>query len=483
VAGVTTTISVVPAAFARAAGTFSGGRESAALGMKALTTTLDADWGCGGSDTSAEKWCGTYDPVAFEAVNMGTAIVNALGKLHDLLQANSVNHTNAGIQSAANPNPADELPLPPETAVFSAPKFKGAYGGPSNEPFGWSLISRWVQGHVWPNGDSDKLRTVATAWRTAAEVVKGTGYGIPSARTIISEQNSPEVLQILAQIDIVTNGITATVDQYSNLASACDDYAEAPEDAHRKILALLAGFVGIAIVTEGLGWVLAGPLGGGGGAALAGTEGAAIGGEIALTIDALITAADLAALRAAGVAVAGGALLQNVQPLLDAHPTKFDANTRPGGAEPQPTQAHPGSEVGEFDGEQAAQNLRDRPGNSGETIKNKRNVAVAEAEIDGQFIPADRLGAVSGETSPSGTIGTPTNPILRPIDDTGFVNRPTDSEYKILEDLASRMKPDSKGVIDIYTENAPCEACDNVINEFRDKFPGVRLNVTYTNPK
>ncbi|WP_433728549.1 deaminase domain-containing protein [Nocardia sp. CA-129566] len=479
----TTTISVVPAAFARAAGTFSGGRESAAVGMKALTTTLDANWGCGGSDTSAEKWCGTYDPAAFEAVNMGTAIANALGKLHDLLQANSVNHTNAEIQSSANPNPADELPLRPETTVFAAPKFKGAYGGPSNEPFGWSLIRRWVQGRVWPNGDSDKLRTVATAWRTAAEVVKGTGYGIPSARTIVGEQNSPEVPQILAQIDIVTNGITATVDQYSNLASACDNYAQALEDAHGKILALLAGFVGTAILIEGLGWALGGPLGGGGGAAAAGVEGAAIGGEIAVAIDALITAADLAALRAAGVAVAGGVLLNNVQPLLDAHPTKFDANTRPGGAEPQPTQAHTGSQVGEFDGEQAAQNLRDRLGNSGETIKNGKNVAVAEAEINGQFIPADRLGAVSGQTSPSGTVGTSGNPVFNPTDEYGVAYRPTDSEYKILEDLATRLKPDSKGVVELYTENEPCPACNSVIEQFRQRFPEVRLNVTYTNPK
>ncbi|MEV2226462.1 deaminase domain-containing protein [Nocardia vinacea] len=478
----TTTISVVPAAFAQAAGTFSGGHDSAALGMKALTTTLDTNWGCGGSDTSAEKWCGTYDPAAFEAVNMGAAIANVLGKLHDLLQANSVNHTNAEIHSSANPNPADELPLPPETAVFPAPKFKGAYGGPSNEPFGWSLISRWVQGHVWPNGDPDKVRTIATAWRAAAEVIKGTGYGIPSARTIISEQNSAEVPQILAQIDIVTNGITATVDQYSNLASACDDYAEALEDAHGKILALLAGFVGTAILIEGLGWALGGPLGGGGGAAAAGVEGAAIGGEIAVTIDALITAADLAALRAAGVAVAGGVLLNNVQPLLDAHPTKFDANTRPGGADPGPTQAHPGSEINsEFNGEQAAQGLRDRLGNSGETIQNRKNVAVAQADIDGQFIPASRLESVSGETSPSGTVEVPKNPVFSPMDETGATIRPADSEYKILEDLATRLRPDSKGVVDLYTENQPCDACTNVIDQFRQKFPGVKLNVTYTN--
>lgn len=343
------------------------------------------------------------------------------------------------------------------------------------------MISRWVQGYVWPNGDPDKLRAVATAWRTAAGIVTGAGYGIPSARTIIADQSSPEVSQILTQIDIVANGITATVDQFYNLASACDDYAQAIEDAHGKILALLAGFVGTAILIEGAGWLLAGPLGGGGGAALAGVRGATVGGEVARAIEGLVVVADASAVRLAGVAVAGGALLQNVQPLLDAQPTKFDANTRPGGGEPGPTQVRPGSEAGEFNGEQAAQNARDRLANAGETIKNKRNVAVAQADIDGQFIPAERLESVSGEASPTGTVEVPKNPVFRPTDEYGEVVRPTDSEYKILEELATRLKPDSKGVIDLYTENAPCRACDSVINQFSAKFPGVRLNVTYTN--
>ncbi|MFE7798698.1 deaminase domain-containing protein [Nocardia sp. NPDC057440] len=450
--------------------------------MKELASTLDANWGCGGTDTAGRRWTEKYDPAAFAAVNMGTAIVNSLGKLHDLLQANSVNHGNAASQSAADPNPADELSLPAPTPVFEAPKFKGAYGGPSDEPFGWGLISRWVQGYLWPNGDPDKLRAVSDAWTKAAGIVRGAGYGIPSARGVIADQNSPEVPQILAQIDIVATGITSTATQFDNLASACDDWAQAIEDAHGKVLALLAGFVGAAILLQGVGWLAAGPLGGGGGAALTGVRAATTGGEVSGVLGGLVIAADAAALRAAGVAVAGGLLLQNVQPLLDATPTKFDANTRPGGAEPGPTQAHPGSEVNpEFNGEQAAQSLRDRLSNSGQTIQNKKNVAVAQAEIDGQFIPSSRLESVSGETSPAGTVEVPKNPIFRPIDESGVNIRPTDSEYKILEDLASRMKPDSKGAIDLYTENKPCPACNDVIEQFRQRFPGVKLNVTYTN--
>jgi hypothetical protein len=91
------------------------------------------------------------------------------------------------------------------------------------------------------------------------------------------------------------------------------------------------------------------------------------------------------------------------------------------------------------------------------------------------------LRAVSGEDpAPGGTIGEPTNPVFKPADETGQYVRPTDSEYKILENLAAKLKPDSTGVIDLYTESEPCMACDNVIDQFKKKFPGVKLNVTYS---
>ncbi|AYF78555.1 hypothetical protein D7D52_37375 [Nocardia yunnanensis] len=67
---------------------------------------------------------------------------------------------------------------------------------------------------------------------------------------------------------------------------------------------------------------------------------------------------------------------------------------------------------------------------------------------------------------------------LNPISVDGSVERPTDSEFKILDQLAQKLNPDSKGVINLYTEREPCPACDNVIKQFQDKFPGVKVNVT-----
>jgi hypothetical protein len=189
----------------------------------------------------------------------------------------------------------------------------------------------------------------------------------------------------------------------------------------------------------------------------------------------------------AGVAVAAGPITKNLQPLLDAKPTQFTMNTRgPGGApkfDGAANRPYQGSDV-DWDGEAAAQSARDDWANSGFTQKNKRNIAVAQAEINGQFVPSTELRAISGENPPPDAISDPDHPLFDlPEQPDGKIGRNTDGEYRLLENLAARLKPDSTGTIDLYTENHPCEeSCQSVIDQFRAKFPGVKLNVTYTNP-
>ncbi|MTL15570.1 hypothetical protein GL307_29660 [Nocardia seriolae] len=125
-------------------------------------------------------------------------------------------------------------------------------------------------------------------------------------------------------------------------------------------------------------------------------------------------------------------------------------------------------------GKQAAEDLRARLAASGETISKTRNVATARGTIDGEEISLD---AVSGLDTPSGTVKTPDNPVLIPKSIDNTIERPTDSEFKILDQLAQKLNPDSKGVINLRTEREPCPACSNVIKQFEQKFPGVKVNL------
>lgn len=115
-------------------------------------------------------------------------------------------------------------------------------------------------------------------------------------------------------------------------------------------------------------------------------------------------------------------------------------------------------------------------------ISKDRNIAFAETIINNER----RLyTAVSGRgTPPPGTVGLPKNPIFKPKNG-GTVPRDTDTEVKLLEEIASTLNRDSVGRINLYTERKPCFSCggtkgDGIIDQFRKAFPNVELVVTYS---
>ena len=58
--------------------------------------------------------------------------------------------------------------------------------------------------------------------------------------------------------------------------------------------------------------------------------------------------------------------------------------------------------------------------------------------------------------------------------------RYSDTEYKILEDLASRLPdPSVSGRVRIYTDLPPCASCRHVMQQFLDAYPHVQLQVLY----
>lgn len=123
--------------------------------------------------------------------------------------------------------------------------------------------------------------------------------------------------------------------------------------------------------------------------------------------------------------------------------------------------------------------LRSRMPNS--KLKNQGNMAVADVKIVGlpeEFIAHSKIhgpnskGAEAGNFSP-----TPENKIF----DSYVVDkfpRHNDTEAKILEDIASRIKnPNISGSIDLYTELPTCQSCTNIIFEFRRKYPNIKINI------
>lgn len=305
-----------------AATLYETANSSASHSMKTLTGVLDAHWGCAGSDSAGASWAASYDPAAFQAIAAGNNLVNSFAKIHDLLGATATNHVNTEKANKQPPEPPgpDAPQLPPSTADT----FKGAFGGDTDPPFGWSMVSSWLQGHTWPNGNPDKLRALASGWRAAATGLREASAATGTAWANLEDIASGEMPQALAQMDLVFTEVEAVADQYETLASACTDWAQQIEDAHRKILHILAGALGAGLIIGGVaGFFTAGA----GTVAAAGAAGSAAGASIVTVLVAFDAAAAVAVgtTVAAGVAAAGVAT--DLQPLLAANPTQFNADS------------------------------------------------------------------------------------------------------------------------------------------------------------
>ncbi len=113
----------------------------------------------------------------------------------------------------------------------------------------------------------------------------------------------------------------------------------------------------------------------------------------------------------------------------------------------------------------------------------RRNIAVAEVQIDGK---KELLFSLSGKGSPPGTVlAVEPPPRFTTRQVRGAASTKNHSETKILERVAKDMHPDSRGTISLYTEREPCESCSwssplGVIEQFKEAFPNIKLEVTWT---
>lgn len=64
-----------------------------------------------------------------------------------------------------------------------------------------------------------------------------------------------------------------------------------------------------------------------------------------------------------------------------------------------------------------------------------------------------------------------------------LIQRNTDSEYKILDNLADRLgnNVSAKGIVTIFTERPACGSCLGVIEQFQQKYPGIEVNILDNN--
>lgn len=105
-----------------------------------------------------------------------------------------------------------------------------------------------------------------------------------------------------------------------------------------------------------------------------------------------------------------------------------------------------------------------------------RNIAIAYFQIGGD---SGELKAISGQANRHGTVGLPQSPFFETFEVPPGHSRAYDSEYKLLEAVASlyAQTPEVLGSVYVCTERPPCASCSYVIDQFRQRFPNITLKI------
>ncbi len=113
-------------------------------------------------------------------------------------------------------------------------------------------------------------------------------------------------------------------------------------------------------------------------------------------------------------------------------------------------------------------------------LRNQGNMAIADVDIKGlpkEYVAHSKIHSINSEGADIANFShTQSNKRFKTYVEDKFP-RYNDTEVKILEDIATKITPETNGIINLYTELPACQSCSNVILECRREFPDIKLNI------
>ncbi|GAA5108968.1 hypothetical protein GCM10023339_08540 [Alloalcanivorax gelatiniphagus] len=266
-------ISVECGGFTRAADSCLAANQTCAVLTGTLTSRLSGCAGMAGDDATSISFAQAYDESAREAVRAVADLTHAFIGAGRLLVLTGDHHALAEAAAAGlpargtTPGGGDD-----DAFVWVRPPSPPSSLGGQEPSFG--TVDAWildqVEGFAWPSADLDLLREAGAAWRRAAQSVAGLADNVDVAVTLVEQQRSPEVPIAVEALTGLTTVIGDTAWQLSNLATACEEYADAVEAAHARTRALLSEIAQMIVEGAVISVLVTGLTGGlGGGAAAA----------------------------------------------------------------------------------------------------------------------------------------------------------------------------------------------------------------------
>ncbi len=123
-------------------------------------------------------------------------------------------------------------------------------------------------------------------------------------------------------------------------------------------------------------------------------------------------------------------------------------------------------------------------------LRREGNAAVADVNVEGvsttRMSAHSRVDDIQPNYTSVGLVGKGNqNFEYQTIPDKNGIPIPrnTDSEYKILDNLADQLGDNTtaKGTVNIFTERPACDSCQNVAEQFMERYPNIEVIIRDNN--
>jgi hypothetical protein len=207
-------------------------------GVAGLAHALDDCGGMSGTDSGGREWAESYDEAARRLVRAGADLDGSLGAAAHLLDASLVNHEAADHGARLFPSPVGGGSAGPrrsgEQIAPAVPP--SAYGGTGDQPDGWHWLAEHLQGLLWPDADTGRMRRAGDAWLGAAVMLERAVGSAGDASYVMEGQRSPEApIAARAARELGSHGDDLAA-SCRDVATACQEYADQVDDAHAEII-------------------------------------------------------------------------------------------------------------------------------------------------------------------------------------------------------------------------------------------------------
>lgn len=213
---------------------------------------------------TAAGFAASYDQAACEGISTLVDLTDALANLGRMSQATARNHAHAEARAVVAHASVYDDPQPEPTyahlAAHSPPSAAGSHSPALPHWEAWLLDH--IEGFVWPDSETGRLRDAAHAWRTASHQLQTVNTYCLHAATALELEVAPDIELAADATRRLATHADSLAQTLHGLARSCDDLADQVEHNRDQVLDLVRDTLRDAMIVEGIGIVLGAVSGG-----------------------------------------------------------------------------------------------------------------------------------------------------------------------------------------------------------------------------